>query len=44
VLGLPADRHAAYLIDFGYPADRPLSAIRNPKRRPFEEVVHRAHW
>jgi nitroreductase len=44
VLGLPDDRYAAYLIDLGYPADRPLKPIRNPNRRPFTEVVHRAQW
>lgn len=44
VLGLPEDRVAAYLIDFGYPADRPLRPLRNPNRRPFEEVVHRGRW
>jgi nitroreductase len=44
VLGFPADRYAAYLIDFGYPADRPLKPIRNPNRRPFAEVVHRDRW
>jgi nitroreductase len=44
VLGFPDDRYAAYLIDFGYPADRPLKPIRNPNRRPFDEVVHRGRW
>jgi nitroreductase len=44
VLGLPPDRYAAYLIDFGYPAARPLSPVRKPARRPFEEVVHWAKW
>jgi nitroreductase len=44
LLGFPEDRIAAYLIDFGYPADRPLTPIRNPNRRPFDEVVHRGHW
>ena len=44
VLGLPADRRVAYLIDLGYPADRPLKPIRYPDRRPFDEVVHRARW
>ena len=44
VLGLPEDRLAAYLIDLGYPADRPLVPIRNPDRRPLSEVVHRGHW
>ena len=44
VLGFPEDRYAAYLVDLGYPADRPLKPIRNPDRRPFEEVVHRGRW
>jgi nitroreductase len=44
LLGLPADRYAAYLIDLGYPADRPLRPIRRPDRRPLDEVVHRGRW
>jgi nitroreductase len=44
VLGFPDDRFAAYLIDLGYPAERPLKPIRDPNRRPFTEVVHRSGW
>jgi len=44
VLGFPEDRDWALLISLGYPADRPLVPIRNPKRRPFSEVVHRGRW
>ena len=44
VLGLPADKLCAYLIAFGYPADRPPGLIRHPDRRPFDQVVHRSHW
>jgi nitroreductase len=44
VLGFPPDRRCAYLIALGYPADRPLRPIRNPTRRPFDEVVHRERW
>ena len=44
VLGLPDDRYAAYLIDLGYPADRPLRPIREPNRRPLTEVMHRGKW
>jgi nitroreductase len=44
ILGLPDDRRVAYMIDLGYPADRPLAPIRQPNRRPFAEVVHRDRW
>jgi nitroreductase len=44
LLGHPEDRYVAYLIDFGYPADRPLRPIRKPDRRPFDDVVHRGRW
>jgi nitroreductase len=44
ILGHPEDRHCAYLIAFGYPADGPLTPIRRPNRRPLEEVVHRGRW
>ncbi len=44
LLGFPEDREAAIMIDFGYPADRPLSPIHQPARRPFDEVVHRERW
>jgi nitroreductase len=44
VLGIPDDRRVAYLLDFGYPADRPLKPIMRPDRRPFDEVVHRGRW
>jgi nitroreductase len=44
VLGLPNDRDVAYLIDLGYPADRPLKPIKQPNRRPFAEVVHNGRW
>jgi nitroreductase len=44
LLGFPEDRYAAIMIDFGYPADRPLRPIRRPNRRPFEEVVHFGRW
>jgi nitroreductase len=44
LLGFPADRDWAFLISLGYPADRPLIPVRNPRRRPFGEVVHRSRW
>lgn len=44
ILGLPDDRVCAWLIGFGYPADRPLAPITKLNRRPFDEVVHRDHW
>ncbi|MGH3301556.1 MAG: nitroreductase family protein [Streptosporangiaceae bacterium] len=44
VLGLPADRDWVILLSLGYPADRPLTPVRNPMRRPFGEVVHRDRW
>jgi nitroreductase len=44
LLDFPDDKFCAYLISLGYPADRPLTLIRNPDRRPFNEVVHRDRW
>jgi nitroreductase len=44
LLGFPADRDWAFLVSLGYPADRPLTPVKNPKRRPFNEVVHRGRW
>jgi nitroreductase len=44
ILGVPGDHLVAYLLGLGYPADRPLTPIRNPNRRPFTEVVHRGSW
>jgi nitroreductase len=44
LLGFPEDRNWALLMSLGYPADQPLVPIRNPKRRPFGEVVHRGRW
>jgi nitroreductase len=44
LLGLPADRELAWLIGLGYPAARPLRPIKNPNRRPLEEVVHYESW
>ena len=44
LLGHPHDRFCAYLIALGHPAGRPLTPIKHPNRRPFEEVVHRGRW
>ena len=44
VLGLPEDRECAWLVALGYPAERPLSPIVRPDRRPIEDVVHREEW
>jgi nitroreductase len=44
LLGLPEDRFCALLITLGVPADRPLTPIQRPQRRPFTDVVHRDHW
>ena len=44
VLGIPEDRFCVGLVAFGHPADRPLAPIARPRRRSFEEVVHREQW
>ena len=44
ILNVPGDKLVAFVIDLGYPADRPLRPGTRLKRRPFEEVVHRNGW
>jgi nitroreductase len=44
LLGFPDDRFCAYVISLGYPADRPLTLIRRPDRRPLSQIVHRESW
>jgi nitroreductase len=44
VLGLPDDRFCVGLVAFGYPADRPLSPVARPDRRPMGEIVHHERW
>jgi nitroreductase len=44
VLGFPDGFFCAYMIGFGYPADRPLKPLVKPDRRPFDEVVHWDRW
>jgi len=44
LLGHPADTTCSLLISLGYPAGRPLFAIRKPDRRPLSDLVHRDRW
>jgi nitroreductase len=44
LLGVPEDRFCALLVALGVPVDRPLVPIQRPKRRRFDEVVHRDRW
>ena len=44
LLSLLEDRTCAWVVAFGYPADRPLTPIPRPDRRPFDDVVHRSTW
>ena len=44
LLGFPEDRFCPLLIALGTPADRPLTPIERPNRRPFNDVVHHGHW
>ncbi len=44
ILGFPEDRRCWVMIALGYPGDRPLRPILDPKRRPFDDVVHRERW
>jgi nitroreductase len=44
ILGLPPGKELAWLLGLGYPEDRPLQPIKNPNRRPFDEVVHHERW
>jgi nitroreductase len=44
LLEFPGDHFCPYLVSIGYPADRPLTLIRRPDRRPFSEVIHRDRW
>lgn len=44
ILGVPGDHLVAFMLGIGYPADRPLTPIHKPNRRPFSEVVHRGRW
>lgn len=44
ILGLPEERGWVILLSLGYPADRALAPVKNPRRRDFSEVVHRERW
>jgi nitroreductase len=44
ILAIPENRFCVGLVAFGYPADRPLAPMAHPKRRPFDDVVHRERW
>jgi len=44
ILALPDEREVAILVALGYPADRPLTPVRRPNRRTFDNVVHRERW
>jgi nitroreductase len=44
VLHVPDDKLVAFVMDLGYPADRPLRPGTRLKRRPLNEVVHRNGW
>ena len=46
ILGYPDDRHCAFILSFGYPADP--SDLDRPRRtggrQPLEALVHRETW
>jgi nitroreductase len=44
VLGVPEGKLVAFVMDLGYPADRPLRPGTRLKRRPFDEVIHCNGW
>jgi nitroreductase len=46
ILGIPGEWHADVAISFGYfdPKLQPPSGVRNPGRKPLEEIVHWERW
>ncbi len=44
ILGVPDDHLVAFMLGVGYPAERPLTPIRKPDRRPFDVGVHHGRW
>jgi nitroreductase len=46
ILGYPPDRHCAFLLSLGYPAD-PSVLTAPPRaggRKKLDEIVHRERW
>ena len=44
ILGIPESHECAAMLALGYPAERPLTPVKNLNRRPFGDVVHRGRW
>ncbi len=44
ILDLPSGRTCTHMIGLGFPGDRPLRPVKDPARRPFDDVVHRERW
>jgi nitroreductase len=44
LLGVPEGYRGAAMLALGRPADRPLTPLAHPDRRPFDDVVHRESW
>lgn len=44
ILGVPRGYVVSWLIALGYPADRPLTPIATPNRRPLADLVHHEQW
>jgi nitroreductase len=44
LLAIPEEQEPAMLIALGSPADRPLTPVDHPARRPFDDVVHADRW
>jgi len=44
LLACPTTASRIALMPLGYPRERELAPIAEPKRRPFGDVVHRERW